>query len=189
MAQAFVAVADSLRTVVRLPHPSGCRAVPTRSRCAPTSPGGRCRRTSYVLACGPSIATSARRRSCSSPRRSLGRRRVRHEVLIGPFDRVAPAHDECRRLEAHVPDGHLVDASRGRPRRHGRGQAQDQHPCQEQRSARCSHRRSRVEACSCPACSRCATKAGRTLTRSAFSSLFFALGIKTLSSASSTFWW
>ena len=39
------------------------------------------------------------------------------------------------------------------------------------------------------ACSRCATKAGRTLTSSAFSSSFLALGISVLSIASSTCSW
>ena len=45
------------------------------------------------------------------------------------------------------------------------------------------------EACTCLACSRCATKAGRTLTSSAFSSAFCAPGISVLSSASITCWW
>ena len=39
------------------------------------------------------------------------------------------------------------------------------------------------------ACSRCATKAGRTLTSNAFNSAFFALGIRVLSIASITAWW
>src|SRR3954466_1782812 len=43
--------------------------------------------------------------------------------------------------------------------------------------------------CTCFACSRCATNAGRTLTSSALRSAFCALGISVLSTASSTCWW
>src|SRR6185503_4312094 len=118
-----------------------------------------------------------------------GRRRMRHDVLVDPHDRVADGDGQPLRLVPHRLDGHRVglwfalgsrrDARVAHDQAQRGGQYRDPH-------GQCALF---IEACSPFACSRCATNAGRTLISSAFSSPFAALGIRVVSSASMTCWW
>src|SRR5437870_10141882 len=87
---------------------------------------------------------------------------VRHEVAVGPGDAVPGGDLEPLGDELHPLDAHFM------------------------RSCRYFFP---SEACRCLACSRCAAIAGRTLVMRLFSSAFCALGISSLSIASSTCWW
>src|SRR5438128_119612 len=94
--------------------------------------------------------------------RGLRGHAVRHEVAVGPGDAVPGGDFEPLRDELHPFDADLMRLGRYFfPR----------------------------EACRCLACSRCAAIAGRTLVMRPFSSAFCALGISSLSIASSTCWW
>src|SRR5262249_55446495 len=117
-------------------------------------------------------------------------------ILVDPDHRVAARDRQRLGLELHALDDHGVGR---RFRGSGAGDGADA-AADGDESERAGKRDARLQG---PrhvagylsfdwiilACSRCATKAGRTLTISAFSSSFLALGMSTLSTASSTCWW
>src|SRR5215475_766356 len=109
---------------------------------------------------------------------AFGRDRVRKRVFVDPDHRVAAVDRECFRVVLHAIDHDRVT-------RRGGGGA-DSGPTAEyereragQRGKRWPHHHAYVPSFDWIdfACSRCATNAGRTLTISALSSSFLALGM------------
>src|SRR5262245_1001913 len=104
-----------------------------------------------------------------------GRRGMRHEVVVVPAHGVADVDGKRARLEAEIPDRHLLCARRAVARR------------AQQEESETLHEPSLV--CKSCAAFKCCSKAGRTFTSSALSSAFCALGMSVLSSALSTAVW
>src|SRR5687767_1069048 len=126
---------------------------------------------------------------------ALGGGRVRNQVLVDPHDGVADMDSQARRRVAGRVDRDGV-GDRLRPtRQHGAepaGRGDGDRPEGDDRAAPpvwCHSLAPPSDACTFFACSKCATNAGRTLTSKAFKSAFDALGISTLSTASSTAAW
>src|SRR5262249_53919855 len=117
-------------------------------------------------------------------------RRVRKRIVVHPDDGVASPDGERLWGERGAVHHDRVNAGLVRSRR-GLADA-----CERTRRDGWDDQRAKKSsphlptcAWTCFACSRCATKAGRTLTMRAFSSAFCVLGTSVWSMASMTAWW